>query len=230
MKLVLQSTVIYILAVTLFISLLIMLFYFLIRKADPLEEPKGAVLLGIMAVEFVEKMVRDATNKEIAEKLAPYVGSIMLYIFLANIAGLFGIEPPTANYSVTLTLAAITCILIEVYAIRYKGAKGYIKGLFEPLAPFVIINIISKLGTLLSLSLRLFGNIMSGTILMSVIYQLFAMVSGAIPVIGQFNIFGVIVAPFLHMYFDLFSGVMQTYLFSTLTVSFIGNELPSEVK
>ena len=65
---------------------------------------------------------------------------------------------------------------------------------------------------------------------MSVIYQLFAMVSGMIPVIGQFNIFGVIVAPFLHMYFDLFSGVMQTYLFSTLTVSFIGNELPSEVK
>jgi F-type H+-transporting ATPase subunit a len=65
---------------------------------------------------------------------------------------------------------------------------------------------------------------------MSVIYQLFAMISGAIPVIGQFNIIGVIVAPFLHMYFDLFSGVMQTYLFSTLTVSFIGNELPSEVK
>lgn len=230
MKLVLQSTVIYILAVTLFICLLIMLFYLKVRKADPMAEPKGVVLLGIMAVEFVEKMVKDATNNEIAEKLSPYICSVMLYIFLANIAGLFGIEPPTANYSVTLTLAAITCTLIEVYAIRYKGVKGYVKGLFEPLAPFVIINLISKLGTLLSLSLRLFGNIISGTILMSVIYQLFAMVSGAIPVIGQFNIIGVIVAPFLHMYFDLFSGVMQTYLFSTLTVSFIGNELPSEVK
>ena len=230
MKLVLQSTVIYILAVTLFICLLIMLFYLKVRKADPMAEPKGVVLLGIMAVEFVEKMVKDATNSEIAAKLGPYVGSVMLYIFLANSAVLFGIETPTANCSVTLTLAAITCILIEVYAIRYKGLKGYVKGLFEPLAPFVIINIISKVGTLLSLSLRLFGNIMSGTILMSVIYQLFAMVSGMIPVIGQFNIFGVIVAPFLHMYFDLFSGVMQTYLFSTLTVSFIGNELPSEVK
>ena len=63
MKLVLQSTVIYILAVTLFICLLIMLFYLKVRKADPMAEPKGVVLLGIMAVEFVEKMVKDATNK-----------------------------------------------------------------------------------------------------------------------------------------------------------------------
>ena len=65
---------------------------------------------------------------------------------------------------------------------------------------------------------------------MSVIYQLFAMVSGVIPVIGGFNIVGVLVAPVLHMYFDLFSGAMQTYLFSTLTVAFISNELPEEAK
>lgn len=225
-----QNTVYYIIGVTAVLCIMILIFYSKVKDADPLEEPKGAVLFGIMAVEFVENMVRQATNKELTEKLSPYIASIMLYIFFANISGLFGIEPPTANYSVTLTLAAITCILIEVISFKYKGGKDYVKGLFEPFAPFVIINLISKLGTLLSLSLRLFGNIISGSILMSVIYQLFAMLSGLIPVVGKFNIVGVLVAPFLHMYFDLFTGLMQTYLFATLTVSFIGNELPDDSK
>ena len=168
--------------------------------------------------------------RHITEKLGPYLAALFIYVFLANISGLFSIDPPTSNYSVTVTLAAITCVLIEYYSIKYRGVKGYIKTLFEPLAPFVIINLISKIGTLLSLSLRLFGNIIAGSILMSVIYQLFAMVSSAIPVIGAFNIVGVLVAPVLHIYFDLFSGAMQTYLFATLSVAFISNELPAEAK
>ena len=63
---------------------------------------------------------------------------------------------------------------------------------------------------------------------MSVIYQMLASVSALIPVIGKFNIFGVIVAPVLHFYFDLFSGAMQAYIFVILTISFIGKELPNK--
>jgi F-type H+-transporting ATPase subunit a len=86
----------------------------------------------------------------------------------------------------------------------------------------------SKFSTLLSLSLRLFGNILSGGILMSVIYQMLGSISKMIPLIGKFNIFGVIIAPVLHFYFDLFSGVMQAFIFITLTISFIGKELPNK--
>lgn len=225
-----QSTVYCILVITAVCALLIMLAYSKLRKFEPLSEPKGLVLLMMMAVKFIDDMLRKDTNSEITEKMGPYLMAIFLYIFLANISGLFSIEPPTSNYSVTLTLAAITCVLIEVYSFKYKGAKNYIKGLFEPLAPFFILNLISKIGTLLSLSLRLFGNIIAGSILMNVIYQLFAMVSGLIPVIGKFNIVGVLIAPVLHIYFDLFSGAMQTYLFSVLSVAFISNELPTEAK
>jgi len=96
------------------------------------------------------------------------------------------------------------------------------------LAPFVVMNIMSKFSTLLSLSLRLFGNILSGSILMSVIYQMLGNISKLIPVIGQFNIVGVIIAPALHFYFDLFAGVMQAFIFITLSVSFIGKELPDK--
>ncbi len=225
-----QNTVYYIIAVTAVICIFLMVLYSKLKKFDPMDEPKGLVLLAIMGVQFIENMLKNDTTKEVTEKLGPYLATLFIYIFLSNISGLFGITPPTANYSVTLPLAAITCVLIEYYSIKYNGIKNYIKALFEPLRPFVIINLISKVGTLLSLSLRLFGNIIAGSILMSVIYQLLAMVSRMIPVVGNFNFVGVIVCSVLHLYFDLFSGAMQTYLFGTLTVAFISNEIPSEVK
>ena len=225
---VLQKTVISIGIVTAAIIVILLIFHAAIKRYDPQQEPKGLVLLAIMGVSYVDGLIKNSTNEKVASQLGPYLASAMVYIFISNIAGLFSVEPPTSNYSVTLTLALITCILIEYFAIQAKGLKGQVKSLFEPLAPFVVINLISKLGTLLSLSLRLFGNILSGSILMSVIYQMLAQVSAKIPLIGGFNFIAVIIAPVLHFYFDLFSGFMQTYLFSVLSVSFIGNELPDK--
>lgn len=224
-----QSTVYYIWAVTGIIALLLLFINLKLRKFDPLSKPKGIVLIVMMAVQAIENMVRDKTNDDLVKKLSPYIATVGIYIFISNIAGLLSLESPTANFSVTLTLAAITCILIEVNAVKYNGGKKYVKSLFEPFAPFVLINIISKISTLASLSLRLFGNIMAGSILMKVIYQLLASISGAIaPALGDFNIFGVLVAPVLHFYFDLFSGAMQTYIFVILSISFIGKELPKQ--
>ena len=91
-----------------------------------------------------------------------------------------------------------------------------------------MLNVISKLSTLLSLSLRLFGNILSGGILMSVIYQMLAAISRMIPLMGDFNIVSLIITPVLHFYFDVFAGAMQAYIFMTLSISFIGKELPDE--
>jgi len=223
-----QTAVYSIIIITVFIALLLLYINRKLREYDPLSEPKGIVLLVMMAAQTFDKMVSDKTDKKVAKYLTPYIMTVALYIFLSNIAGLFALETPTSNYSVTLTLAALTCILIEVFSFSERGVKGYIKSWFEPLAPFVVMNIMSKLSTLLSLSLRLFGNILSGGILMSVIYQMLAVISHKIPFIGDFNIVGVIVAPALHFYFDLFSGVMQAFIFITLTVAFIGKELPNK--
>ena len=112
--------------------------------------------------------------------------------------------------------------------IKAKGGKAYLKTWFEPFAPFVVLNVLSKFSTLLSLSLRLFGNILSGGILMSVIYQMLSAISSKIPLIGKLNIVGIIIAPVLHFYFDLFSGAMQAYIFTILSLSFIGKELPQK--
>ncbi|MDO4940582.1 MAG: FoF1 ATP synthase subunit a [Erysipelotrichaceae bacterium] len=224
-----QKTIYSIIIVTAFMALLLLLVNKALTKFDPLSKPKGVVLIVMMAYDFIDGLIKGAVKKkEIADKLVPYFMSVILYIFLSNIAGLFSIECPTSNYSVTLSLALITCVLIEVCSFKVKGGKSYAKGWFEPFAPFVVMNVISKLSTLLSLSLRLFGNILAGGILMSVIYQLFARVSALIPVVGNINIVAIVLAPFLHFYFDLFSGVMQSFLFTNLSVNFIGNEIPNE--
>ena len=197
-----------------------------LKQYDPLTQPKGVVLLTIMGVSAVDKMVLRETNDVITENLGPYIGMISSYLILSNIAGLFAVESPTANFSVTLTLAFITVILIEKNAIKFNGIKNYIKGFFEPFAPFLFMNIVGKLSPLISMSMRLFGNIMTGGVIMGLVYSFTAMVSNLVPIIGYFNFVGVIVAPVLHFYFDLFAGLIQTYIFISLTIAFIGKELP----
>lgn len=224
----LQTTVFTVAIVTIFMAAVLFYINKKLKEFDPLSEPKDIVLLVIMYAEMIDNMVKGKTNERVARYLTPYIMTVAAYIFLCNISGLFALETPTSNLSVTLVLAAVTCILIEVYSAKERGTKDYIKSWFEPFAPFVILNVMSKFSTLLSLSLRLFGNILSGGILMSVIYQMLGSISKMIPLIGKFNIFGVVIAPVLHFYFDLFSGVMQAFIFITLTISFIGKELPNK--
>lgn len=224
----LQPTVFYIIAIVVIMAVMLIIINRKLVKFDPLSKPTGIVLVVMMAAEAIEKMVKEKTSDEAAKFLTPYIMTVVVYIFLSNIAGLLAFESPTANYSVTLTLAAITVILIEYYAIKSNGIKNYLKSLAEPMAPFIVMNLISKASTLLSLSLRLFGNIIAGTVLMSVIYQLFEKVSSLIPLFAGFNVFGVLITPVLHFYFDIFSGAMQAYIFITLTLSFIGKELPKD--
>lgn len=224
----LQSTAIYVLLVTILITVILLIVNKKLKEYDPLTEPKGIVLLAMMGVSMMDSLVREKTNDAIADKVAPYFTSIIIYIFVSNIIGLIGWESPTANFSVTVTLAFITCTMIEYYSLKYNGIKNYAKALLEPFAPFLIVNLLSKVSILASLSLRLFANNLSGGVMMTVLYALFALISSIFPIIGKFNFVGVFLCGVLHIYFDLFAGVLQAYLFTVLSVSFIGKELPSK--
>jgi len=221
-----QDTVYYIIAITM--AIIAILFYanIQIKKYDPLDKPKGIVLLLMMGVTTVDKMVNDQTNEIIAENLGPYIGTLTVYLVLSNISGLIGFDPPTANYSVTLTLAMITVFLIEKNAIKFNGLKNYLKGFFKPFAPFFLMNVVGKVAPLISMSMRLFGNILTGGVIMSIVYMFTGLASNLVPIIGQFNFIGLIIAPALHFYFDLFAGLIQTYIFISLTIALIGKELP----
>jgi len=199
-----------------------------IKKSDPLVKPKGLLLIGIIYYQMMLNLAKSNMNSKAAAKYAPYIAALALFMVISNISGLVGLSAPTSNYSVTLSLALISWILIQRTKIKENSLMGYIKGFFEPIPPFVIMNIFGTLAPLISMSLRLFGNITSGTIIMTLFYTFTGFVSSFVPLIGGFNFIGAVLAPFLHSYFDLMSGLIQTYIFIMLTMIFIGNELPQD--
>ena len=178
------------------------------KKADFKKSPKGILLLGEIFVEFIQGLVSQTMGKG-NQGFVPYIGSLTLFLAFSNLLGLVGLVPPTSNYNVTLALALITVTLTHVNNIRFNGVKNYIKGYFEPVAFLSPINLLGELATPISLSFRLFGNIISGVIITSLLYS-------------AFNSISFYVAPFLtpvfHAYFDVFAGLIQTFVFMMLTM------------
>ena len=195
-----------------------------IKKMDPSEKPSGFANLGIILVTTIDNLTAENMGKQFKQHFGPYIGSIAVYLFIANIIGLFGLPAPTANYSVTLSLALISWLIIMGVSIKYSTVKGYLKGLLEPFFLMLPINIFGEIAPLVSMSLRLFGNILVGGVMMTIVYTFCGLASSLIPVIGNFNIVGVIVAPVLHAYFDLFAGFIQMFIFISLTTILAGNK------
>ncbi len=195
-----------------------------VKRLNVADNPKGFLQIGILYVQTINDMIESNMGKKHGRKFSAYLGSIFIYLLLANTVGLLGFETPTSSLSVTLVFALITWILIQGTSISQNGIKGYIKGFFEPFVPFVIPNIFGVLAPLISLSMRLFGNVLSGGIIMGMLYAFTAWLSSLFPVVGGFNFFGVIIAPIIHLYFDLFSGFLQAFLFITLTSILISVE------
>ena len=106
-------------------------------------------------------------------------------------------------------MAIITFVMVQFFGIKSKGLGGYLKGLTEPMIFLTPLNIIGELANPVSLSFRLFGNIVGGLILMSLYYGLLPwFVSLGIPA-------------FLHLYLDLFAGVLQAFVFTMLSMVFV---------
>ena len=187
-----------------------------IKKADPNQVP-GPFL---NVVEFVVETFDSLTHSTMGEKgksFSNYIGTLFMFILVANISGLFGLRPPTADYGTTLALALITFVLIHYNGFKYEKS-GHVTKLFQPVL-LTPINIIGEIDTPLSMSLRLFGNVLSGTVMMGLIY-------GLLPKLLQLFIWPVFGA--LHAYFDVFSGAIQTYVFCMLTMTFIAQTFGEE--
>ncbi|MDO4778981.1 MAG: F0F1 ATP synthase subunit A [Tissierellia bacterium] len=183
------------------------------KKADFREKPKGILFFAEIFVETIRNLTT-TTMGQANINFSPYIGTLAIYLVFANLMGLIGFQPPTSDYNVTLGLALITFVLIHFNNIRFNGIKNYVKGFFEPMAFLFPINLLGEIATPISLSFRLFGNILSGVIIMSLLYQALSSVS----------IFLVpFVAPVFHAYFDIFSGLIQTFIFVMLTMVFVSN-------
>jgi len=187
-----------------------------LKKAT--DEPSGFQNVVELIVEMLEKMVHGTMGKH-APKFVNYISTIFIFILMSNISGIFGLRPPTADYGTTLALALITFTMIRVNKAKHQSAKEIWTGVCSPLPPWLPIwapiNIISEIAVPISLSLRLFANVLSGTVIMALVYGLLKMIAIVWPAV-------------LHVYFDLFSGAIQTYVFCMLTMTYVTQACTSE--
>lgn len=150
---------------------------------------------------------------------APYMGTLLIYLTIANLLGLVGFRPPTADVNTTLSLAIMTFFMIHFFGMKSKGVGKYLKGFTEPLAVFTPMNLISELATPISLGFRLFGNIVGGIIIISLLYSALAALSAKLGI--GIPILDTAIPVVFHMYFDVFAGVLQSFIFVMLTMVFV---------
>ncbi|WP_099467514.1 F0F1 ATP synthase subunit A [Konateibacter massiliensis] len=185
-----------------------------IKKVNPEDTPGVLQNVAELAVEMLDNLV-DSIMGGKGKKYANYIGTVFMFILFCNLSGLIGMRPPTADYGVTFALGLMTFLIIHYTNIRENKADAF-KRLFQPMPFLFPINLIGELATPFSMSLRLFGNILSGTVMLALVY-------GLLPVFVKFGIPSV-----LHVYFDIFAGAIQTYVFCMLTMVFVTNKMATE--
>ena len=176
------------------------------HKDKPTKFSAGVEMVISVLLNFVKGSMGKAGKNYIN-----YIGALFAFVFFSNISGLFGLRPPTADYGTTLCIGLISFCMIQYAAIRYMRLN-YLKGMFEPIFLFFPINVISEVAIPVSLSLRLFGNVLAGTVMMALYY-------GMLPIFAKIG-----VPSALHAYFDLFSGAIQAYVFCMLTMTFVADK------
>ena len=199
-------------------------YYVKLKKVKPNKAPHGYVLAMQVYISYIRGLVVDILGPE-SEKITPFFLHLFSYILLSNIIGIFGLENPTTSLTVTLSMGLIMFIGCFVVGFKYQKLSWLkkftfcinIKGKNIP----VMINpseIISQVTPLISISFRLWGNIFAGSLITGLWFYFTAYISKNIPFIGMFNLIGGLTAAPIHMYFDLLCGVVQTLVFTLLTM------------
>lgn len=209
------------------ICILSFIIYFIFRKLDPTKPDKGFAMLVETGIEKLESFTVDIMGEK-WRKFSGYALAVGLYIFISFMIGLLGVPSPMTYLGNTFSIALCTFFLIHFTAAR-KNKLAYFKRYTDPMPILLPINLLSMWAPLLSLALRLFGNALAGYTLMSIVYYFLGVASDAIfggLVSGgaSFIILPPVIQAVLHMYFDVFSSLIQTLIFVMLTMIFVQQE------
>ena len=198
---------------------------------DPLKKPKGLLLIAEIGVKFFDNFVKDLTGSALPN-FGGFIMGVATYLFIAFIFGLTGLPSPVTYMAVPLSLGLTTFLLIHLISAKFTK-WGYFKRYIDPLPVFLPVNLLSMWAPLLSLTLRLFGNAIAGWALLTIVEFSLRDASAAIFSFVPSGWNEIFLAPIplaiLHAYFDLFSGLIQTVVFISLTAIFIGQEIPEEL-
>ncbi len=175
------------------------------RKAGLIPNPFQVV--AEMFVSIFYGFTRDTLGEDLAKKYSPLICSLFMFLLLCNWLGVIPkLAEPTKDLNTPLGLGILGFIIAHYSGIKVKGFANYIKEYFQPIFFMAPLNIISELAKVVSISFRLYGNIMGGAIIILVVSHL---------------VYGLIVPPFLVIFFGLFVGSIQAFVFTMLTLVYI---------
>ena len=180
---------------------------------------------------IVENLVRSNMGERFMG-FAPFIAAILGLSALSSLSSLLGLYPPTSDINIVAGWAILVFILITHY--KLKGGLGnYLKGYTEPIAVFTPINIISEVATPVSMTFRHFGNVLSGSVISvlvaAALQGLTSLLLGWLPgLLGEIPFLQIGIPAVLSLYFDIFSGCLQAFIFSMLTMLYIANGFPEE--
>jgi F-type H+-transporting ATPase subunit a len=186
------------------------------KKLDPASKTPLWAVPFVWLVDLINGFVKNNIGQR-WKSYAPWFLSLTIILFFSNIAGIFTLNSPTSYILVTFSLALCSFMVIQITGIISMGVKGYIKSFFDPFFVMLPINIVSEISLPISLAVRLFGNIISGTAISILIKELLGYAA-----IG--------VMPIINAIFDIAFGVIQVAVFVILSIIFTSMKVVDEEK
>lgn len=182
-------------------------------------------------VEKTQNLVSGSMGKYFAG-FAPFIAAIMGLSAFSSLMSLFGLYPPTSDLNVVAGWAILVFVLITYYKLK-GGLLNYLKGFTQPVALLTPINMIGEFATPISMAFRHYGNVLSGTVisvlLAAGLQGLSSILLGWLPgFLGEFPLFQIGIPAVLSVYFDVFSGCLQAYIFAMLTMMYVSDGFPAE--
>lgn len=179
--------------------------------------PNKRQALAELAVTWMTNFFSKNLGKK-GKEYIPYLSTVLIFLAIANLIGMFGfgIKPPTKDVNLTATVAIMSLLLIEISTFRAQGGiKGFLKSFTKPMAVMTPINILELGIRPLSLCMRLFGNVLGAFVVMKLI-----------EIVSK----GLILPMVFSMYFDVFDGLIQAYVFVFLTSLFMAEGMETSEK
>ena len=187
--------------------------------------------LAELIVEKIDSLVKENMG-EYFMGFAPFIIAILALSAFSSLLTLFGLYPPTSDINIVGGWAILVFFLITYYKIKC-GPINYLKGFAEPVALLAPINFISEFATPISMAFRHYGNVLSGTVISvllgSALAGLSSMLLGSLPgFLADIPLLQMGIPAVLSIYFDVFSGCLQAFIFAMLTMMYVGGAFDLE--
>ena len=181
-----------------------------VEKLNPADRPSKFIVIFISFVKFFNNFIKGYVGKQ-WKWLSPLILTLATYVFVSNISGMFALDSPTKYTAITFSLSIFAFLIIQITGLISSKWRHFLS-IFKPIPVMMPLNLIGEITPIISIALRLFGNLISGTVFIVLIYRFTGWLS-------------VIIAPAFHLIFDLGFGFIQALVYVLLTVIFTSSKI-----